>query len=343
MTSITIVGGGVAGLALAATLDPTRFDVTLIERSPERTTVPTAFGVWPFALRALGRLGLAEQVCSRGLLIDSGTMTADSTRRPISATMSNAGTWLITRPALLQILDAAVPPTVVREQQRITAAAGHGPLAGDLVVAADGVNSVIRATVWGDAPRDTGTVAIRGVLPSGSLPQLDQMNEFWGAGLLFGVGPNPMDDGIGVNWYAAARGSETLPSEALTWARDSAYARFPALVRQTLDAATPELTVVNSIMESAPTRTFVRGRYVLIGDAAHAMSPNLGRGAGEAIMDAVTLGEALNHEGLAGARTYNRTRRWAAQWVRVAAAGARRLALSEQAGRVVVRAAGVAS
>lgn len=333
MPTITILGGGVAGLALAATLDTTAHDVVLIERSPGHSTVPTAFGIWPFALTALERVGLAEQVKERGLLLTSGAITADSARHPVTMTVRDNNAWLITRPALLQLFDEAVRDSVIREQRNVRDATA---LHGDLVVAADGARSVVRTQIWGDEPRDTGVVAIRGVLETPPDTALDRMHEFWGDGMLFGVGPNRLPHGIGTNWYAATRRSEDAPVSALGWARD-AYRRFPELVRDTLAAADPEQTVVNTILESRSVRTLVKDRYALVGDAAHAMSPNLGRGACEAIVDAITLGECLNENGLDGVRHYDTSRRWAGQRTRAASAMVRRVALSPRAGKAVVR------
>lgn len=225
----------------------------------------------------------------RGLLLTSGVITADSARRSVTMTKRDANTWLITRPALLQVLDESVPDTVDREQRHVEDASTLG---GDLVVAADGARNVVRTRVWGDEPRDTGVVAIRGVLDTPPDTPLDQMHEFWGDGMLFGVGPNRLPHSTGTNWYASTRRGEDTPVRALAWARD-AYAGFPALVRATLSAADPERTVVNTILESRRARELVKDRYVLVGDAAHAMSPNLGRGACEAMVDAIFLGEAL--------------------------------------------------
>ena len=335
MPTITILGGGVAGLTLAATLDPTAYDVTLIERNPGHSRVPTAYGIWPFALQALERIKLAEEVRGSGLQLTSAVITADSARRPVTMTKADATVWLITRPALLRLLDASVPDTVVRQQRHVADAT---TLAGDLVVAADGARSVVRTRVWQDEPRDTGVVAIRGVTETPPDIPLDQMREFWGEGMLFGVGPNPLPHGTGSNWYASARRGEDTPAGALAWAR-GAYAGFPPLVRATLAAADPGRTVVNTILESRRARELVRDRYVLVGDAAHAMSPNLGRGACEAMVDAITLGEALNEHGPDGARHYEKARLRAGQRTRAAAAMARRLALSARAGRAVVQVA----
>lgn len=332
MPTVTILGGGVAGLTLAAVLDPARYDVTLVERRPGSSKVPTAFGIWPFALEHLEHLELADELRGRGLLLSSGVITACSARRPVTTTERAADLWLITRPALLQLLDESVPETVVREQRQVDDA---GSLDGDLVVAADGARSVVRRQVWGDEPRDTGVVAVRGVLETPPDTPLDQMHEFWGDGLLFGVGPNRLPHVVGTNWYASGRRDEGTPAEALDWARD-AYAGFPELVRVALASADPEQTVVNTILESRRPRELVRGRYVLVGDAAHAMSPNLGRGACEAMADAVVLGEALNEHGPDGVRRYERARLRAGQRTRAAAAMARRLALSRRASRAAV-------
>ncbi|MYM20974.1 NAD(P)-binding protein, partial [Brevibacterium sp. 5221] len=57
MESVTIVGGGIAGLALAAALDPARFAVEVCEAQPERSAAGAALGLWPSAVRALQRVG----------------------------------------------------------------------------------------------------------------------------------------------------------------------------------------------------------------------------------------------------------------------------------------------
>lgn len=336
MPTLTIVGGGVAGLTLAATLDPAVFEVNLIERRSADESLPTAFGIWPFAIEALERIKLAHQLRARGLLLTTGIVDADLAGRRHTMTKADADTWLITRPELLDLLSEAVPDTVVREHRKVD---DPEALDGDLVVAADGARSIVRSTIWGDRPRDTGVVAVRGVTEVPPAAPQDAMHEFWGNGRLFGVAHNPLHGGLGTNWYAAAKRPESSPEEALAWAR-AAYAGFPSLVRDTLARATPEQTVVNTILESRPARRVVKDRYVLVGDAAHAMSPNLGRGACEAMVDAIVLGEELNDRGQDGVAEYARRRRRAGQRTRAAAAVARRISLSPRIGGLLAAIAG---
>ena len=61
-----------------------------------------------------------------------------------------------------------------------------------------------------------------------------------------------------------------------------------------LMAATPGGTLVQRIWTAPPLERYARDGVVLVGDAAHAMTPNLGRGACEALIDAVTLADLLN-------------------------------------------------
>lgn len=315
MDTITIVGGGVAGLALAAALDPKRWNVTLIEQRPGVPEVGTAFGIWPVAQRALAYLGLGDWLAREGVRIDSGAIIGPD-GRPIIR-MRNVDIQLLARPVLLRALDGIVPAAVERVTQRVEDPRG---LPGDLVVAADGVRSRVRGAVWGDAPGSSGTWAVRGVLPRPA--ESPEMGEYWAGRVLFGISPNT---GGTTNWYATVRQDPGPPAAALEALRES-HRGFPEPVQRVLAEAMPERTLVNEILVSPLTTRLVRDRYVLIGDAAHAMTPSLGRGACEALVDAVTLGHELNQRGLAaGARAYQRQRLLPGQGVRLAASAAMRL------------------
>ncbi len=104
---------------------------------------------------------------------------------------------------------------------------------------------------------------------------------------------------------------------------------FPSPVTAVVEAARTGQTVISGIHVSRPLRSFVRGRTVLIGDSAHAMRPNLGRGACESICDAVALAELLNADEPASALArYSRRRVVTPQVIRSGASVASGVALA---------------
>lgn len=296
---IHIVGGGIGGLALAAALDPARWQVTVHERRPERRGAPTALGMWPGAMRALGRIGLDEAVRSDGVPVGTGRIcTADG--RPV-VRLAAKGLTLIGRTRLVELLEAAVPPSVVRVTEGVDDPAALLADGADWVVGADGAHSMVRRTAFpGAVSRPTPYLAVRGVQPDDRTRR--GFAELWGDGCLVGIGP--LGPGR-LNWFTSFR-SELGPDhvdvgEALREAGKH-LGGHPADVRQLLARAhdgidapsdAPVQTLAQRIWVGPPLRRYRHGRYLLIGDAAHAMTPNLGRGACEALVDALTLARAL--------------------------------------------------
>ncbi|MBT2484672.1 MULTISPECIES: FAD-dependent monooxygenase [unclassified Microbacterium] len=156
-----------------------------------------------------------------------------------------------------------------------------------LVVGADGIRSDARQR-WGldRGLRYAGYTAWRGVAPaSGHLA--DAAGETWGDGARFGIVPLPDDQ---VYWFATlATAPGGIDADAHSTLRQL-FSSWHAPIAQLLDA-TPDGTVlrhdISDLAEFPPS--FVRHRGVLLGDAAHAMTPDLGQGAGQAIEDAATL------------------------------------------------------
>ena len=168
----------------------------------------------------------------------------------------------------------------------------HGPdgetsATADLVLAADGLRSPLRHSLWPDDPgvRYAGYTSWRGITAAPF--DLASGGETWGRGERFGCAP--LRDGR-VYWFATASvpaGSATTDERAEVLRRFGAWHDpIPALVTATRggEVLRHDINDLGGRLDS-----FVRGRVVLIGDAAHAMTPDLGQGGCQAIEDAVTL------------------------------------------------------
>ncbi|BCW36527.1 monooxygenase [Arthrobacter sp. StoSoilA2] len=325
MKKVEIVGGGIAGLALAGTLDPSQFHVTVHEQRTGLPAVGTTLAMWPEAQKALASLGILDAVRENSPTITGGALRSAAGMPWLSVEGQNLVG--VARHTLLRLLDSAVPPTVQKRNGKVDEVPGDAYL----VVAADGVHSMVRRSVWGQGCAATLTpyLAVRGVIAEE--PGSETIGEYWGRGDLFGIGPSSG----GTNWYASFRsgmGPERIDvGEALAVARRR-YAGHSQSIQHVLQAAMPETTLAQRIWTTPPLRRYSRDNVVLIGDAAHAMAPNLGRGACESLIDAVALGTLVNTLPLDQAlAAYNRQRVLRTQQYRIGSSLMMRVALAEGA------------
>jgi 2-polyprenyl-6-methoxyphenol hydroxylase-like FAD-dependent oxidoreductase len=320
-----IAGGGIGGLAAALALVRHGWDVEVLERAPAFAEVGAGLSLWPNGLRALDALGVGAQVRGRALL-EGQAGIQDAAGQWISRTNTAAlerrfgPVAMIHRADLLDVLRGAVPADSLRHGVTVrhvssagTVAHSSGESHGDLIVGADGIRSVVRASIWPDAaaPRYAGYTAWRLVTPPVQVDGtvLADTVESWGSGERFGYSPLP--DGR-VYCFAVANAREGDPGQGLAGlrARFSGWHRpIPAL----LDAAAPEAVLHDDLYELPPLRTYTADQVVLVGDAAHAMTPNLGQGACQALEDAVVLAASLDGPG--GLAAYDRARRKRTQMI----------------------------
>lgn len=310
---VAVVGGGIGGLATAAGLQRAGADVTVYERSARPAGGGSGISLFGNGLAALAALGLAEPARAIGA-VPGGPIAAAPAgqRRP-------DGRWLVRLPpaatrtvavvhrADLQrmLLDAVAPGTVrtgvavdrVSPDGRSIEMDGTGTTV-DVVVAADGIRSRIRAGRSGDpGVRHAGYVAWRGVTDR-PVDVGGGTGETVGRGLRFGIAP--LADGR-VYWFAVRSQPAGAPlpdgPDCVLDLFGAWHAPIPELIRTTPADRIQALPIEEL---AGPLGTFRHGRCVLLGDAAHAMTPNLGQGGNQALEDAATLVALLTRAARAG-------------------------------------------
>ncbi|RUP40511.1 MAG: hypothetical protein EKK60_03630 [Gordonia sp. (in: high G+C Gram-positive bacteria)] len=301
-----IVGGGIAGLATAIALIRRGWDATVFEET-ESVVIGAGLTLWSNGLAALDVLGVGEEVRAAGNDLTC-VRILDSTGRELMRQESGPGTVLALHrrdlnATLLGALTAGVVRTstsasVVDVENGIVDAGGRTEQY-DLVVAADGVHSPTRLRWWPETggERDCGIRAWRAVVDGAGAEAISVWGRSGECGIL------PLADGTAYV-FGASRGK----------ARDKGLGYFddwvepvPTLLRRIEEPLVHELTDLKAV------RHPVKGRTVILGDAAHAMRPHLGQGAGLSLEDAVVLAHHCSPSGgFDGAGfTAARRRRWA--------------------------------
>ncbi|MFI5720448.1 FAD-dependent monooxygenase [Nocardia sp. NPDC051750] len=311
-----VVGGGIGGLAAAVAFHQRGWQVEVLERASEITEIGAGLSIQPNGLRALDTLGLGDLVRTGGSAAPlrgiRGVNGAWLIRNDIEELERRFGSWaIIHRAALVDILRAALPahtlrPGTVVRKVLPDGAVQHdgGTSTADLVVGADGVHSVTRRSIWPHAagPRYLGYTTWRLITAPRTV---EGSVEIWGKGERFGY--MPMPDG---RVYCYLMGNAPAGSRTGLDRLRERFAHWHDPVPALLDSARPEAVLQHDTFELPNLRTYIRGKIAILGDAAHAMAPNLGQGACQALEDAVTLAAAVDRLGVdAGLQEYDRVRR----------------------------------
>ncbi|MFD5682055.1 FAD-dependent monooxygenase [Streptomyces bacillaris] len=305
-----VAGGGIGGLTAAVALSRRGWRVTVCERAPVLTGIGAGIVLAPNALRALDSIGLGAAVSEGEPLAGAlGLRTPDGawlSRTGATASRYGLPARAVHRGFLIDALAAALPPDALRlgvpvsgvddGGDEVVVRTPEGELRADAVVAADGLRSVLRGQLFPrhPGPRYAGETGWRAVLSGTGLPALSAA-ETWGRGERFGI--VPLVDGRVYVYATAVTGPGTRPADHLA----ELVRRFgawhdpiPALLErlEQPDRNGPDRVGIlhHDFHElAAPLPRFHSGRVALLGDAAHAMTPNLGQGGCQAIEDAVVL------------------------------------------------------
>jgi salicylate hydroxylase len=317
---IGIVGAGIGGLAAAIALRQKAHEVVLFERARQFMRVGADITLTPNAVRALDGFGVVDTVLKRAARPTHRiSRTWDTGEETSRLEMGNAaenryGAPLLTihRADLIEALAAKLLPElilfskratdIVNDDERVTVRFADGTeQMVDVLIGADGIHSVVRASLLGpEQPQFTGVVAYRAVVPRAklSVPNLDAVTKWWGPESSSQIVTFPLNRGQETFIFATTsqvhwrQESWTMSGNVMEF-RES-YADFHPEARALVD-------VCSNVTKSAlcvrdPLPTWSVGRITFLGDACHPMMPFMAQSAAMAIEDAVCLARTL--EGL---------------------------------------------
>ncbi|GII96647.1 FAD-dependent monooxygenase [Sinosporangium siamense] len=310
---VIVVGGGIGGMACAVGMERAGWEVTVLERAPAFTELGAGLVLAPNAVRAVDRLGLGAALRAKGMPYGSAGIR------------SRTGAWLVKgdltdierrygvpffalhRADVHRMFLDALSHTDLRTDHRVISVSrgddgaevvfegpgGQGTAEADMVVVADGAHSRLRGLLFPEHPglEYAGYVAWRGVVPAEEGRRIRTEGgpaETWGwNSKRFGVIPLP--DGR-IYWYASAPYPEGACAGDGMADLIRRFGRMHDPVPAVL-ASTPEENLLRHDVYHLrePLPGYAVGRIVLIGDAAHAITPDLGQGGCLALEDAVTL------------------------------------------------------
>lgn len=305
---VIIIGGGIAGLCAAIGFQEIGIDVKVYERNEEPTVAGAGIIIAPNALQALKPYGIADQLIRSGKQSNGFRLLTDKGKAINQLTVPEKyqKMYSIHRKDLHHLLLSVLHPGTVEWGKHCTQVkqddndvhiqfSDGSETTGDILIAADGIHSVIRKQLFqNDDYRFAGYTCWRGVVSAENLSNMNDFIETWGTKGRFGIVPLPHHQ---IYWYALVNAA----------ANDTHYSRYtaadlyhhfkdyhdpiPSLLKTTKD----HQMIHRDIVDIVPMKQFFVQRILFIGDAAHAITPNMGQGACQSIEDARILAKCMQH------------------------------------------------
>jgi 2-polyprenyl-6-methoxyphenol hydroxylase-like FAD-dependent oxidoreductase len=310
--SVLIVGAGLGGLATAIAMRRRGIATEVVELHERPPVVGVGLTLLGPTLRALAMLDLLDVIVARGwgmdelLFCDAAGRLFDTVEIPRLNGPGYPGQVGILRPELHSVLADAARDAGVPVRTNLSVAALQPAADGveatltagtrsvfDLVVGADGIRSRVRQLVFPDAPEPKfrGQAVWRAVLDRP--PDLTRYHLFYGPTTKAGIDP-VSDTKLYVllvqNVPDATRPDQQRLPELLRGLLDGYGSPLAELIPKIRDPGAVDYRPLETILVPRP---WYRGRVVLLGDAAHSMTPHLASGAGMAIEDGIVLSEEL--------------------------------------------------
>jgi 2-polyprenyl-6-methoxyphenol hydroxylase-like FAD-dependent oxidoreductase len=307
---VLIVGANMAGTSAALALRKVGIEAIAFDRMPAMPSMNGGLHIWTNGAKALEWLGLG-QVRYGGApvtLLEFRSYNGPVLLRANVGALAQKygdGPFFIPRQHLPQSLHEALPDGAVQWGRNVVSYsqddkgvtlrfADGGEERGAVLLGADGINSTTRTAVQGEIkPRAAGYQDWGAVVQNFTHPKAPEgyYPTYWGRGIRFGIA----NIGQGRVYWAAAlprpEGSTTEPPELSEMLER--FGNWPEPIADVIKATDPASFYGAQIRDLKTLPRWGEGRVTLAGDAAHAMTPNAGRGASEALEDAVVLAQIL--------------------------------------------------
>jgi len=308
-----IIGAGIGGLTTAIALKQQGIEYDVYEAAPELKEIGAGIWVPTNAMNVFERLQIAAKVRDNGKLMEKisvgnaqGRIFQTVTAAEVIPIFGN-GTTTIHRGKLQALLRDELDPALVHTRKRfvrfeetssqVTAYFEDGTsVTGDVLLGADGLRSAVRRQLFGEMPlRYSGQTCWRAATHF-RLPEhlSTEMRELWGKGNGLRFAYSQMTDEQ-VYFYctvASAAGGKDVPGELKRTLQEQ-YAMFGPLAHEIIESAEESQIIRTDLYDLKPMPEWVKGKVALLGDAAHATTPNLGQGGAQAVEDGYVLGLCL--------------------------------------------------
>ena len=314
---IAVIGGGLGGIPVGILLQRAGHDVTVYEQASKLERIGAGIHLFPNAGKVLQELGLFDRLANVGLVPDrmwhrewdTGKVTFE-VRMDRFPKLFGVPHLIIHRGDLVEILASGLETGSFVFGKRLIGFEDDGRMVSlsfsdgsnseaEIVIGADGINSVIRATLLGpEQPTYTGHVAHRAIFPIERLGDLKiaDATKWWADDRYFlAYFPNAAKDeiyfvtGVPEIW----RNDNFAPIETNIDTLLDAFQGFHPEVQEIVKAAIGCMTW--PVLYRDPNPLWSQGRVVVLGDACHPMKPHMGQGAAMAMEDAVVLARCIGH------------------------------------------------
>jgi len=305
---IAISGAGIGGLTLAIALQRKGFDTTVYENAPVIKPLGAGLILAANAVKALMDIGIGYEVLEAGRVIKKlrikdkqGRILSEADSEEVTKKFGFVNNFAIHRADLHKVLIGLLQPGTLRlgkgcvglhqEEDGVTVnLSDNTSVKYDALIACDGIHSTIRKQLLPASElRYAGYTCWRAVIdqPPSNF-NVEESSETWAAEGRFGVVPISKNR---VYWFACLNAppndiaKQNFSVSDLLYHFESFHSPIPEIIMRTKN----EQLIWNDIIDIKPLKKFAFGRVALLGDAAHATTPNMGQGACMAIEDAAVL------------------------------------------------------